>query len=512
MRKHHSWWVALLGAGALTACGTAVPAAAADDRGPAWPKVERGESDFSLDGFTVGPLPEGLERHTVKAASSSDREGNRRSEITWVQGSDDLAGHVAVLRSDRIQDLEDLRQERFGHLRTDGLERLGEDEGLDEDAYVSEETGHLFWVERPGVGVATHLDPEQWDREDLVDLAGSVTDIEDADAEAEEAPEEAGAEAAEGDEAAVEEEDAEDAGDAAEADTDATDEVGAETDAEAPVVEDDAVAAEDEDSPAGQDGEAAEEEAPAGGSEETAGEGAEATEDGDAAESEAGDASATEDEAEADTSAEADAEAAEETGGEDTAPADSDSGTDAAQDGDPVRAAEDEQDDRPVTDGSASEGTVQEDGAEQPGAESGDAAGGSALPEGVAFPESSGAEDVSAFHQCVVDRFDERTGLNADDEGVTEETRAFVERTLETRELTGGESDRFLATAWFHGSEADKLRAAEECAEDEEAGGERADHVTGGAPEVVAELDAQARTAFEQARYGDGAADADAVS
>ncbi|WP_017612666.1 ICP22 family protein [Nocardiopsis salina] len=395
MRKHHSWWVALLGAGALAACGTAVPAAAADDREPAWPKVERGESDYSLDGFTVGPLPEGLERHSVEAASSSDRDGNRRSEITWVQGSDDRAGHVAVLRSDRIQDLEDLRQERFGHLRSDGLERLGENEGFGEGAYVSEDTGHLFWVERPGVGVATHLDPDKWDRGDLVELAGSVTGIEDEDS----------AESAEEGEPAEE--------------TGSSD------------------AAEAGDAPEEADAEEGADEVPGAGS---------GTEGQEAAEDDADGASVAE------------------------------NGTEAS-----------------ATDGAA----------ERPGTGSGEAA------ESVTFPASSGEQGVSAFHRCAVERFDESTGPNADHEGVTEETRAFVERTLDTDALTGGERDRFLATAWFHASEADKLSAAEECAEDQQADGGRTQDATTGASGVVAELDAQARTVFEQARYGDGTADAD---
>lgn len=422
MRKHHTWWVALLGAGALTACGTAVPASA-DDGAPARTGGERGESDYSLDGFTIGHLPEGLGRHRVNASSSTDREGNRQSEITWDQDSDDLAGRVAVLRSDAFQDLDELRQDRFSHVRTGALEHLGRGEGFENGAYLSESTGDLFWLENPGVAVLTHLAPEQWDREELERVAGAIV----------------------------------------------------------PAAEERADAAEKEDGPAGP--------------------------------------------------------APEQSTGEASSEAGSPEGTGSASSGDIPE--EPDQDEGPVLDvptqhdvserpevvadgvpedmpGPARAGlpapTGQDPELQQPEGEQPqedlppedvtrlpeDAA----FPDGIAFPDKSDRQGVPAFQQCLINRFEEHGGLSPGQEELSEDTRAFVDRVQEAGELVGGERDRLMATSWYHGSQDDKLRAAEECASEQSPGDQDADRSNRAVSEVVAELDAQSRAAFDNVRAG----------
>lgn len=393
MRKHHTWWVAFLGAGALTACGTAVPAAA-DGGGPARSEVERGGSDYVLDGFTIGHLPEGHERHRVNASSSSGREGDRRSEITWVQGSDDLAGRVAVLRSEAVQDLDDLRQVRFSHLRTDALERLGQDEGFENGAHLSESTGDLFWLEDPGVAVLIHLDPEQWGREELERVAGAIVPA------------------------------TEEGADAAEA------------------VEDTVPEGETEQIP--DPPEAAEEGTP--------------------------------------------------TPDESTGGPSSGQGTpeETDQEEGPTLdvPTQDDVSERPdvVSDGSP------EDVTRLPG----DAA----FPEGIAFPDRSDRQGVPAFQQCVINRFEEHGGLNPEQEELSEETRAFVDRVQEAGQLVGNERDRLMATSWYHGAPDDKLRAAEECASEQGTGDQDAGRSIGTVSELITELDAQSRAAFDNVRAG----------
>ena len=181
MRKHHTGWVALLGAAAIATSGlVGLPAAASaadrDDGGLSWPVVRQGISSYSLDGFEIGYLPPGLERYGINASSTTDRVGARQSQISWVQGPDQLYGRVTVLRSERVQELDDLRQGRYSHLADKGLERLAAGEDFEHEAYLSESTGDLFWLERPGVAITTHLQPERWDRGELVEMAGSVTE------------------------------------------------------------------------------------------------------------------------------------------------------------------------------------------------------------------------------------------------------------------------------------------------------------------------------------------------
>lgn len=391
MRKHHTWWAALLGAGALIACGTAATAAA-DGGAPARPDAEPGESDHSLDGFTIGHLPEGLERHHVNASSSTDHEGNRQSEITWGEGSDDLAGRVAILRSDVAQDLDDLRKDRFSHLRTDAMERLGEKEGFENGAYLSESTGDLFWSEAPGVAVLTHLSPEQWDREELERMAVAVVPADDGTADP------------------------------------VQDRTGPAVDA-----------------------------VPEGGAEETP----EAPEPGQG-------------------------EGPTESGG---------TPGEAGQDEGPVLdvPTQDDAHERPdvVADGAPGDVTrLHED---------------AAFPDGIAFPDRSDQQKIPAFQQCVINRFEEHDGLSPEQEDLSGETRAFVERVQEAGELVGGERDRLMATSWYHGTQDDKLRAAEECASEQGIDEQDTDRSIDTVAGVVTELDAQSRAAFDNARVGDHA-------
>ncbi|OLT28405.1 hypothetical protein BJF83_15395 [Nocardiopsis sp. CNR-923] len=188
MRKHHTRWVALLGAATLSTTGLtglAGPAVAADDKDPRvmdWPMVEQAVSSYRLDGFEIGYLPPGLDRYGINASSLLDRRGNSQSQISWVQGPDELYGRVMVLRSEQIQNLEDLRELRYAHLPERGLERVDAMGDLQRDAYVSEATGDMFWLVEPGVAVATHLRPERWDGDELRRMAESVVELTDTDA------------------------------------------------------------------------------------------------------------------------------------------------------------------------------------------------------------------------------------------------------------------------------------------------------------------------------------------
>lgn len=387
MRKHHTWWVAFLGAGALTACGTAAPASA-DEGTPSGTGTERGESGHSLDGFTIGHLPEGLERHRVNASSSIDREGNRQSEITWGQGSDDLAGRVAVLRSDSFRELDDLRQGRFNHVSASALEYLGQGEDFDNGAYLSESTGDLFWLEEPGVAVLTHLAPGQWDREELERVAGAIAP---ATEESSHAPGQSTEEPEQDEEAVL--------------DVPTQHEFS-----ERPDVVADGIP---EDMPGP---------------------------------------------ARADLPAPADPQLQGPTGEE------------------------------------PQEGLPPEDVTRLPE--------NAAFPDGIAFPDKSDRQGVPAFQQCLINRFEEHGGLSPEQEELSEETRAFVHRVQEAGELVGGERDRLMATSWYHGSQDDKLRAAEECVSEQGPGDQDADRSFGSVFEVITELDAQSRAAFDNVRVG----------
>ncbi|WP_017534250.1 hypothetical protein [Nocardiopsis alba] len=184
MRKHHKRWVALLGAAAISTSGLVGLAgtAAADDRDAqafAWPMIEQGTSSYSIDGYEIGYLPPELGDYGINATSTTDRHGDRESRVSWVRGPDQLYARVGILRSERVQDLEDLRESRYSHLSKDSLEALPESETFPSGAYLSEETGDLFWVEEPGIAVTTHLRPELWDRAELLRMAEAVAPLDD---------------------------------------------------------------------------------------------------------------------------------------------------------------------------------------------------------------------------------------------------------------------------------------------------------------------------------------------
>ncbi|WP_026117893.1 hypothetical protein [Nocardiopsis alkaliphila] len=182
MRKHHTRWVALCSAVAISASGPvclAGPASAdtQDTRTFAWPMVSQGISSYSLDGYEITYLPPGLERYGINATSTTDGQGDRRSQLSWTQGPDQLYGRVGVLRTERLQGIDDLRENRYGHLPDSSLERLPESEVFEHGAYLAEESGDLFWVDEPGVALTTHLQPDRWDSAELMRLAESITKV-----------------------------------------------------------------------------------------------------------------------------------------------------------------------------------------------------------------------------------------------------------------------------------------------------------------------------------------------
>ncbi|MFB9799305.1 hypothetical protein ACFFN5_01960, partial [Streptomonospora salina] len=177
MRKHQKRWIALAGATTLSVAGLVAggtPATAEHRHGDdplAWPVVQQSASTYRLDGFEVAYLPPGLDRYGVHADSSTGRAGERVSTITWVQGPDSVYGKVAVIRSEDVTDLEDLRTARYGRLDDDALERI---EHNGSPAYLSQKTGELFWVPEEGVGVEAYLQPDRWDPDELASMAEGV--------------------------------------------------------------------------------------------------------------------------------------------------------------------------------------------------------------------------------------------------------------------------------------------------------------------------------------------------
>ncbi|SIO91252.1 hypothetical protein [Nocardiopsis sp. JB363] len=180
MRKHQTRWVALFSAAAISTSGLvglAGPAAADEDtKALSWPVVSQGVSSYSLDGYRIAYLPPGLDRYGINANSTTDRQGDSRSQLSWVQGPDQLYGRVAVLRSENLQELDDLRSSRYSHLADSSLEELPESETFEHGAYLAEETGDLFWLASPGVAVTTHLQPDRWESDELVRMAESVAE------------------------------------------------------------------------------------------------------------------------------------------------------------------------------------------------------------------------------------------------------------------------------------------------------------------------------------------------
>ena len=421
MRKHHTRWVALFSAAALSTTGlvgVAAPAAAddKDTRAFSWPVVRQGVSTYSVDGYEIAYLPAGLERYGVNATSTTDRRGNSQSQLSWVQGPDQLYGRVAVLRSERIQDLEDLREGRYSHLADSSLEELEAGEAFEHGAYLSEETGDLFWVQRPGIAITTHLQPDRWEGGELLKLAEAVT-------------EEVGTEEAEAkDEAEAEETEEAEAEDTEAQDTEAEEGAEAPTD-EAPVDEAPVDEAPVDEAPVD---EAPTDEAPV---------------------EEVVDEHGTEEPADPVEEVPADEETTDETP-VDEAPAEG--GT---------------ADEAPVDEASAEEETTDETPVDEEvvdGDEVGEVTPVEDVEEVVPPTEADLPDRVSSreVKTCLTEHFvDFRSGqTDLDSAQMTQISGEFVEKALAKNDLDDAERDRLLATVWYYGDESDKTAATNDCA------------------------------------------------
>ncbi|RKS10239.1 hypothetical protein DFP74_5996 [Nocardiopsis sp. Huas11] len=427
MRKHHKRWVALFSAAAISTTGLmgVSGTAAADDKDSQslnWPLITQGVSTYSLDGYEIGYLPPGLERYGISASSTTDRQGNRQSQISWTQGPDQLYGRVAVVRSEAFQELDDLRQSRYGHLPTDELERLEPNETFTDGAFLSEESGDLFWLEEPGVAVATHLQPDRWGGNELVKFATSV-EASEVEGEVEEAAETTEAENADAQDGAVIE---------PVADPPQAEEAPGE---EAPSEETPADDVPDEEAPAAEDPvtepEAPAEEAPAEEAPETPAEEAPAEEAPEAPAAEAPDAEAPVEEAPAEE-----------------APAEEAPTEEAPDAGAPVEEA-------PAEEAPAAEAPDAEAPAEEAPVEE--------------APAEETADDAASrqVKECLIDQFvDFGSGQTVlDTKSLTPDSGAFVEQALTKGDLNDAERDRLLATVWYYGAEDQKTAATGECAQ-----------------------------------------------
>ncbi|WDZ92295.1 hypothetical protein [Nocardiopsis sp. HUAS JQ3] len=427
MRKHHKRWVALLGAAAIASSGLvglpgAVAADEKDTRTLAWPEISQGVSSYSLDGYEIGYLPSELERHGIHASTTTDRLGNRQSQLSWMRGPDQLLGRVSILRSDSMQQLDDLRERRYGHLPERTLERLDSGEALRSEAYLSPETGDLFWLDEPGVAVALYLQPDKWGSGELVRMAESLTRKEaPAEGAGETDPEGSGSEEPTTEEPTAEE--------PAQEGPDAQEGSGGEAGGAAPEE--------------GSGGEATQEEpAEAGSTHEPVESAPETTGEKEPQEPAGTDGSA----ASADGTA-VDASPAGRPGTPETPEAAETSETPQAPSGQGGEAAQEEP--------TAGEG-AQEAPAES--GESGQAAG----------SEQPGATRVRMAKECVVSRF---VSFGSGETRLGEMTPAsaeFVERAVAAERLGDGDLDRLLATVWYYGDEGVKTGAVEHCAEDVE--------------------------------------------
>ncbi|GAA1460825.1 hypothetical protein NE857_09990 [Nocardiopsis exhalans] len=412
MRKHHTRWVALFSAAAISTTGLvglAGPAAAddKDTRAFSWPVVRQGVSTYSVDGYDIAYLPAGLERYGINASSTTDRQGNSQSQLSWMQGPDQLYGRVAVLRSERIQDLEDLREGRYSHLADSSLEELEAGEAFEHGAYLSEETGDLFWMQRPGVAIATHLQPERWEGRELLKLAEAITEeagVEEVETEEEAEPEEA-------DEAEAEDAEAEAP----------TDEAPVE---EAPVEE--VVDEDGADKPADPVQEIPVDEVP------------------------------TDEDANDQTPV-------------DEAPAEEDTTDQTPVDEAP--AEEDTTDQTPVDEVPAEEDTTDEAPVDEEvvdGDEVGEITPVEDLEE-VAPPVEADLPDGASSREvktCLTEHFvDFRSGqTDLDSAQMTQTSGKFIEKALSKDDLDDAERDRLLATVWYYGDESDKAAATNDCA------------------------------------------------
>ncbi|WP_435106497.1 hypothetical protein [Nocardiopsis synnemataformans] len=447
MRKHHKRWVALLGAAAIASSGlVGLPGAVAADekdmRTLTWPEISQGVSSYGLDGYEIGYLPAGLERHGIHASTTTDRLGNRQSQLSWMRGPDQLLGRVSILRSDSMQQLDDLRERRYGHLPERTLERLESGEALRSEAYLSPETGDLFWLDEPGVAVALYLQPDKWNSGELVRMAESLT-------RREEAPAEGSGSEGTGTEEPTTEEPAQD-----------------DPNAEEPAQE-------------GSGGEAGGAEGSGGASDGTSGGGSGGETGTETAQEEpAGAGGSTQEPAGSvsEPTGEKGKEAQEPTGAGGSA-----SSADGTADGTPVDTSPIGRPESPETpeatetseasEASQTPETPSEQGGEaaqeQPAVEGG-AQEAPAEAGGTAGSEQPEATRVRMAKECVVSRF---VSLDTGETRLGEMTPAsteFVERALATERLGDGDLDRLLATVWYYGDEGVKTGAVEHCAEDVE--------------------------------------------
>ncbi|MDE3719962.1 hypothetical protein PWG71_01075 [Nocardiopsis sp. N85] len=446
MRKHRTRWVAILGVAALSVAGPIGLAGSAladeeDERSLSWPVVRQGKSSYSLDGYEIGYLPAGLERYGINASSTSDRQGGRHSQLSWMQGPDQLYGRVAVIRSEALQDLDDLRASRYSHIPDRELELVEGDAAFEQGAYLSEETGDLFWLERPGVAVATHLQPERWGPRELRRMA-------------EEVAEEAGAaEPVEQEEPAQEE--------PAETET----ETAQEDPGPAPEeVVDEAPAAEAPEAPVEEAPEAPVDEVPANEAPEIPADQApvvETPQKPGAPENPVTPVGDIVDEAPAAEAPEAPTEEAPEAPEVPEAPAE-------------------EVPEAPADEVPANE--APETPADQAPVE-----------DAVTLP-GSGSREVKG---CLIDRFvDFEAGDSGIDESqLTPDSGAFVEQALSKDDLDDAERDRLLATVWYYGHEGDKNTALDECAQANDLDRAEVEQILNEVADIIAELVAEAEAA-----------------
>ncbi|OOC52895.1 MULTISPECIES: hypothetical protein [Nocardiopsis] len=428
MRKHHKGWVALFGAATIASSGLAgLPGAAADEKGTRaldWPVVSQSVSSYSLDGYEIGYLPEDLEGYGINASSITDRRGNRQSQISWTQGPDRMLARVAVLRSERFQSLEDLRSIRYGHLPEGSLHRMDRNEALEHESYLSQETGDLFWLERPGVAIAVHLQPDRWDSGELVRMAESVVPLESSP----EKPAEEGA----GEGAPAEEPAAEERGqDRPVPGEQATETEGAQEPAGPPAVGAAPVDEVADGTPVGVAGTA-----PVGRP----------------ADPRPSDAPQAPESPEASGAPESPA-------GQEESPAEEAPAEEGTQEGAPAEEAPAGQDEAPTGETSTGQGTPTEEGTQE----------GTPAEE---VPTEEGAQHegvrVPQVKECVIGRFvDFETGeTDLVQAGMTPSSGEFVERVLAGEQLGAAELDRLLATVWHYGDEGDKTGAVSACAQD----------------------------------------------
>ncbi|WP_306368532.1 hypothetical protein [Nocardiopsis sp. CC223A] len=468
MRKHRTRWVATLGVVALAAAGPVGLAGSAladeeDARELSWPVVRQGQSSYSLDGYEIGYLPPGLERYGINATSITDRQGGRQSQLSWVQGPDQLYGRVSVIRSEAVQDLDDLRESRYSHIPDRELELVEGDAAFEDGAYLSEETGDLFWMARPGVAVAAHLQPDRWEVKELRRMAEEVVEEPGAAQEPAQEPVEQPAEEA-AEEAAEEPEEPVEATPEPEEVVDEVVDEGPET-PETPV--DTPEAPETPEVP----------EAPV----------------------ETPELPAETPEAPVETPETPEAPVETPEAPVDELPSVPEDPDTPEIPGTPVDDVVDEAPETPE----APEAPVETP--EVP-VETPEAPVETPVDDAVTLP-GQGSREVK---NCLLDRFVDfesgETGL--DGSQLAQDSGEFVEQALGKEDLDDAERDRLLATVWYYGDEGDKNAAIDTCAQENELERAQVEQVVAELADLIAELAAEAEAAVTEAEKADDDADA----